>query len=51
MPMVGEKKFTYTEEGKKKAKKAAVENMIAKKRKGGPKKAKFSGVASQVYGG
>jgi hypothetical protein len=48
MPMVGGKKFAYTEEGKKKAKKAAIENMIAKKSKNGPRKPKFSGVKSQM---
>lgn len=49
MPMVNGKKYPYTTEGKKKAKKAAVENMIAKKK--GTAKKKFSGVASQMYGG
>jgi hypothetical protein len=47
MPMVGGKKFAYTEEGKKKAKKAAIENMIDRK-KGKNRKPKFSGVKSQL---
>lgn len=46
MPMVNGKKYPYTAEGKKKAKKAAVENMIAKKK--GTSKKKWSGVKSQL---
>lgn len=45
MPMVGGKKFPYTDEGKKKAKKAAVAGMLAKKK---GKKQNFSGVKSQM---
>lgn len=65
MPMVGGKEYPYTMKGKADAKKAAVAmktgskkkmgittlEMKPKMRKSGPKKAKFSGVASQVYGG
>ena len=47
MPMVGGKKFPYTDEGKKKAKKAAVERM-ANKKKSGSKKQNWSGVKSQM---
>jgi hypothetical protein len=46
MPMVGGKKFAYTEEGKKKAKKAAVAGMLAKKK--GKKKQNWSGAKSQL---
>ena len=42
MPMVGGKKFPYTDEGKKKAKKAAIAKMQNKGKK------KFSGVKSQM---
>lgn len=49
MPMVGGKKYPYTNEGKKAAKKAAVEGMLAKKK--GKKKQDFSGIASQIYKG
>jgi hypothetical protein len=51
MPMVGGKKYPYTEAGKKKAKKAATKLILTKKmRKDGPKKAKssFSGANSQM---
>jgi len=61
MPMVGGKEYPYTPKGKAAAKKAAVAMKMGKKKpfkptplpmKGtGAKKAKFSGVASQVYGG
>jgi len=40
MPMVGGKKFPYTEKGKKDAKKAAVKKMASKKN--------YSGVKSQI---
>ena len=43
MPMVGGKKFPYTEKGKKEAKVAAVRAKTGSK----PKK-KFSGVKSQI---
>jgi hypothetical protein len=61
--MVGGKEYPYTEKGKKAAKKAAVAMktgskkkmkpsiLIGRPTKDSPKKAKFSGVRSQVYGG
>jgi hypothetical protein len=45
MPMVGGKKFPYTDEGKMKAKKAAVAKMRDKKSK---KKQNWSGAKSQL---
>jgi hypothetical protein len=45
MPMVGGKKYPYTDEGKKKAKKAAVAGMLAKKK---GKKQNWSGAKSQL---
>lgn len=44
MPMVGGKKFPYTEKGKAEAKKAAVRAKVGKK----PKKQNWSGVKSQL---
>lgn len=44
MPMVGGKKFPYTEKGKKEAKMAAVRAKTGSK----PKKNNFSGVKSQI---
>jgi hypothetical protein len=43
MPMVGGKKFPYTDEGKRKAKKAAIAKMQNK-----GKKQNFSGAKSQL---
>jgi hypothetical protein len=43
MPMVGGKRFPYTDEGKRKAKKAAIAKMQNKS-----KKQNFSGVKSQL---
>lgn len=64
MPMVGGKEYPYTMKGKAAAKKAAVAMKTGSKKKKtfkptplpmkpgtGARKAKFSGVASQVYGG
>jgi hypothetical protein len=45
MPMVGGKKFPYTDDGKMKAKKAALK-MLSEKKAG---KKSFSGVKSQTY--
>jgi hypothetical protein len=53
MPMVGGKKYPYTEKGKKDAKKAAVSSMIGKMDGKGPRKKKqnWSGVKSQISAG
>lgn len=63
MPMVGGKEYPYTPKGKAAAKKAAVAMKTGSKKKTfkptplpmkpgtGAKRAKFSGVKSQVYGG
>lgn len=47
MPMVGGKKYPYTEKGKKEARKAASRAMRQKK----SKKQNWSGVKSQIAGG
>lgn len=62
MPMVGGKEYPYTMKGRAAAKKAAVAMKTGKKKPfkptplpmkpgTGARKAKFSGVKSQVYGG